>query len=265
MFLATLLTYGFSAGLHARAETSNSVRIEDLTWTELQKQVTAGKTCILIPVGGTEQSGPHIALGKHNFRAYILSKRIAEESGRCLVAPVIAYVPEGPVKPPSGHMRFTGTITVPTEVFEQTLSSAAQSFATHGFTDIVFLGDHGGYQSSLKQVSDKLNQSWGRSGPRAHALLAYYDATQQEFVQKLTAQHYSGDEIGKHAGLADTSLSMALAPETVRPGEFNNAANNGQRVGVVGDPRRASAELGRLGVDLIVKKSLEALRTALAR
>lgn len=79
----------------------------------------------------------------------MLSRRIAEGLGNALVAPVIAYVPEGGYAPPTSHMRFPGTITVPDDVFERTLESAAHSFKIHGFVNIVFLGDHGGYQDDV--------------------------------------------------------------------------------------------------------------------
>ena len=42
--------------------------LEELTWTEVRDVVRAGKTTIIVPTGGTEQNGPHMALGKHNAR-----------------------------------------------------------------------------------------------------------------------------------------------------------------------------------------------------
>jgi creatinine amidohydrolase/Fe(II)-dependent formamide hydrolase-like protein len=54
----------------------------------------------------------------------LLAERIARALGHTLVAPVIAYVPEGRISPPSGHMRFPGTISVPGETFERVLESA---------------------------------------------------------------------------------------------------------------------------------------------
>ena len=90
-----------------------TVFLEQLTWTELQQQVSGGKTTILVPIGGTEQNGPHMVLGKHNVRVKALTERIALALGNALVAPVLAYVPEGGVNPPTAHMRFPGTITVP--------------------------------------------------------------------------------------------------------------------------------------------------------
>src|SRR5947207_1744732 len=85
----------------AAAQGAKSVFLEELTWTELRDDIRAGKTTIIVPVGGTEQSGPHMALGKHNVRAKVLAGRIAESLGNALVAPVIAYVPEGSIEPPA--------------------------------------------------------------------------------------------------------------------------------------------------------------------
>src|SRR5258705_7017336 len=76
------------------------VYLEDLTWTEVAEQLKAGTTTIIVPIGGTEQNGPAMVLGKHNERVRVLAGRIAGGLGHTLVAPVIAYVPEGPVRPP---------------------------------------------------------------------------------------------------------------------------------------------------------------------
>src|SRR3982750_2948896 len=97
----------------ASAQPGRSVFLDELTWTELRDAIMAGKTTVILPVGGTEQSGPHIVLGKHNVRARVLAGRIAASLGNALVAPVIAYVPEGAIDPPVGHMRFPGMIRIP--------------------------------------------------------------------------------------------------------------------------------------------------------
>ncbi|HEY4969866.1 MAG TPA: creatininase family protein, partial [Steroidobacteraceae bacterium] len=135
------------------------VFLEDLTWTELRDAIRSGATTVIVPVGGTEQSGPDIALGKHNARVHLLAGKIAAALGNALVAPVVAYVPEGAVSPPTGHMRFPGTITVPDEAFEKVLESAARGFRQHGFTDIVLIGDHGGYQAALRRVAARLDRA----------------------------------------------------------------------------------------------------------
>jgi creatinine amidohydrolase len=165
-----------------------SVFLEDLTTVEVAAAIREGHTTIIIPVGGVEQNGPHMALGKHNLRAKVLAGRIAQQLGNAVVAPVVAYVPEGNVTPPTEHMRFAGTISVPESAFKVIVDGAARSFRQHGFRDIVLLGDHGGYQNALKAVAASLNRDWARSGARAHFVGEYYRATQTRYVDALKAK-----------------------------------------------------------------------------
>ena len=240
-----------------------STYLEDLTWTELRDRIAAGATTVLVPIGGTEQSGPHIALGKHNARARVLAGRIAQRLGNAVVAPTIAYVPEGAIDPPAGHMRFAGTISVSDASFEALLEATARSFRQHGFRDVVLLGDHGGYQKSLERVAAKLNREWAaRPGCKVIALVDYYRVTQTDFVDALKAKGFGADEIGSHAGLADTSLMLAIDPTMVREGALAQAAQAGPREGVHGDPRRASAALGQIGIDRVVERSAQLIRDA---
>src|SRR5713226_6543564 len=106
------------------ARASDTAFLEELTWTELRDLIRSGKTTIILPTGGTEQNGPHMALGKHNVRVKALSERVARALGNAIVAPVIAYVPEGGLNPPTGHMRFPGTITVPDDGFQRVIEAA---------------------------------------------------------------------------------------------------------------------------------------------
>ncbi len=245
----------------AAAQPPVTVLLGDLTWTELRAEIQSGKTTIIIPIGGTEQSGPALALGKHNARVAVLSERIATELGNALVAPVIAYVPEGSYAPPTSHMRFPGTITVPDDVFEKTLESAANSFKAHGFRNIVFLGDHGGYQKDIEQVVARLNKAWVQSPARAFVPGAYYAASSTGYAALLRQRGISDAEIGTHAALADTSLLWAVAPQLVRAERLKDGTKLGAAEGVYGgDPRRASAELGRLGIDAIVAQTVQAIR-----
>src|SRR5215468_7038356 len=246
----------------ARAQAPDTVLLEELTWTELRDAIGAGTTTILVPVGGTEQNGPHMALGKHNVRVRVLAERIARALGHTLVAPVIAYVPEGRISPPDGHMRFPGTISVPEDTFERVLEAAARSFRQHGFRDVVFLGDHGSTQAGQRAVAVRLNREWAGAPTRAHAIEEYYRAATVDFPQLLKSRGYREDEVGTHAGLADTSLMLAVDPRLVR----SLAARPGptEMSGVSGDPTHASAELGQLGVELIVSRTVEAIRKAVA-
>jgi creatinine amidohydrolase/Fe(II)-dependent formamide hydrolase-like protein len=248
----------------AHAQTPPSVFIEELTWTELRDQLHGGSTTIIVPIGGTEQNGPAMVLGKHNIRVKALSAKIAAGAGHTLVAPVVAYVPEGSVNPPTAHMRFTGTITIPDGAFEATLESAARSFRQHGFRDIVLLGDHGGYQKNMVRVADKLNHEWAGGAARVHALTGYYKVVDADYAAALKREGFRDAEIGTHAGLADTSLSLAVDPKIVRS-ERLKAGKLGAEQGVYGDPARSTAEAGQLGVELIVSRTVAAIRELQAR
>ena len=263
LFACALLALGLLEG--ARAEAPKTVFLEELTWTELRDQVRAGKTTVIVPVGGTEQSGPHMALGKHNVRAKALAGKIAVALGDALVAPVVAYVPEGSIEPPAAHMRFPGTISVPDAAFETVLEYAARSFRRHGFRDIVLIGDHGGYQKSLAKVAAKLNREWAGTPSRVHAVEEYYRSADADYAQVLKRQGFRDDEIGTHAGLADTSLTLAIDPHLVRTERLHDGSALGPADGVYGDPRRASAEAGQAGVDLIVARTRDAIRKDLVR
>jgi creatinine amidohydrolase len=244
------------------ARASDTVFLEELTWTELRGAIRSGKTTILVPIGGTEQNGPHMALGKHNLRVRALSEKIARALGNALVAPVIAYVPEGALDPPTGHMRFPGTITVPEEAFEKILEYAARSFKLAEFRDVVFLGDHGSDQKGEKAVADRLNREWAGNPIRVHAIEEYYRASEGEFGRLLKSKGYGEAEVGLHAGLADTSLTLAVDPRLVRSDRLQPGGKQESGDGVNGDPRRSSAELGQLGVDLIVTRTVDAVRKA---
>jgi creatinine amidohydrolase len=259
MRTAALLVFLLVALPAARAE--SSVYLEELAWTDVRDATQSGRTTVIVPVGATEQNGPHMALGKHNVRVRVLAGRIAAALGNALVAPVIAYVPEGPIAPPSGHMRFPGTISIPEDVFEKTLESAARGFRLHGFKDVVFIGDHGGYQKSLRKVADALNRDWAKTSARAHAIPEYYDAA-ETFSQGLKEKGFKPEEIGTHAGLADTALALAADPALVRSDRLQRSTKTD---GVSGDPRRATADLGKPGLDLIVERSVEAIRKAVKR
>jgi creatinine amidohydrolase/Fe(II)-dependent formamide hydrolase-like protein len=249
----------FALPLAGAAPASAGVYLEEMTSPELRDRIAAGTTTALVPIGGTEQSGPHIVLGKHNVRARVLAGRIAVQLGDAVVAPVVAYVPEGAIAPPAAHMRFAGTISIPDAAFEALLESTAKSLCQHGIRDVFFLGDHGGYQTNEAKAAARVNRT---GNCRAHALGAYYDAATTTFNADLKQRGFKDAEIGTHAGLADTALSLAVDPALVRSAQIAAGSRGGVRAGVHGDPARATAELGRIGVERIVDASVAAIRAA---
>nr|WP_246091494.1 creatininase family protein [Swingsia samuiensis] len=230
------------------------------TWTEIQSGIQSGLDSIIVPVGGAEQSGPYIAVGKHNVRAQMLADRIAYGVGNTLVAPVISYVPEGSTSPRTSHMKFAGTLSVPPAVFEGVLKGAAESLRVQGFRKIIFLGDHGGYQSYMERVAQELNHSW-RGQAFVLYLKDYYEVIPRQYADYLRS-HGHASEVGMHAELSDTSLMLATDPSLVRLEKLRSASKPTASDGVYGgDPRRATAELGQIGIDMQIRTAVAAIQS----
>ena len=224
---------------------TGSVFLEELTWVEARDAIASGKTTVIIPTGGTEQNGPHMVLGKHNFLVKYKAGEIAKQLGNAIVAPVLAYVPEGDIpgpKPAAGHMRFPGTITIPEAVYEGILEYAARSLRHAGFIDIAFVGDSGGNQAGQKAVSEKLNKEWAGTNVRVHHITAYYPGRGDAIAM---ANGLTMEEVGGHAGSQDTTSFLYLDPSKLRVDKFFvGKTNDGQ--GHTGDPRKATAYIGKL-------------------
>ena len=227
---------------------------------------------VIIPVGGTEQNGPHMAIGKHNARVKLLAGRIAQQLSsanlQAIVAPVVSYVPEGSINPPTEHMKWAGTVSISEEAFKSVLLSTARSFKQHGFTDIVLIGDSGNYQSVLAAVAASFNKEakfGANAGAKLHFIAEYYKASQTGYIAALKAKGLTEAEIGTHAGSADTSLQMAVDPSMVKPDKFAEAAKTGRAGGTLGDPRAATAALGQMGLDATVKMTVLAIQKAMLK
>jgi creatinine amidohydrolase len=253
MFAASIL----AAATPAVAQ--NSVFLEDLTSTEVRDAIRTGKTTVIIPTGGTEQNGPHMVLGKHNFVVKFTSGEIAKRLGGTLVAPVMAYAPEGTIDPPSGHMWAAGTITLPADDFAKVVEFAARSLRAHGFLDIVLIGDSGPNQAPLKAVAEALNSEWASTPVRVYHLNRYYD--DPAFTAWLKGQDLSDEEIGTHAGIRDTSELLVVHPAGIRADKLSAARpSDGSRSGVVGNPTKASVAYGRKGLELKIDAAVRQFR-----
>ena len=257
--LFSIIFIASCAGVPAYA--SQSVWIEELTWVEVRDAIKAGKTTLIFPTGGTEQNGPHMVLGKHNYIVKHNAGEIAKRLGNALVAPVLGYVPEGRIDPPEGHMRFPGTISIPEEVFMKLTEHAARSFRANGFRDIVLIGDSGPNQKGLQSVARQLSKEWAASGTRVHYIGDYYHT--KLFEEWLKKQGLSAADIGTHAGVEDTSELMAIHPQHIRMDKLAPGGNFAV-TGVNGNPSRASAAYGKQGLEFRISAAVEQIRRVIA-
>ena len=247
---------------HTSAIAQDSVFLEELTWTEVRDLIENGTSRVLIPTAGTEQNGPHMVLGKHRYIIEHTADLIARELGQTLVAPVMTHVPEGNIDPPSSHMRFPGTISLPNEHFVKVLEYTARSMAAHGFTDILFISDSGSNMRGIAEVTEVLNNEWRGSPARVHDVSDYY--ANNGFREWLEAEGETPDSIGTHAGITDTSQLLYVNPLHIRTDKM--AYDGGfENSGVRGDPTRASRSWGQKGIEMKVEAAVRQVRMLLAQ
>jgi len=238
----------------------DSVWIEELTWMEVRDALRAGKTTALIVTGGVEQNGPYLATGKHSIILEATAGAIARKLGNALVAPIVSFVPEGDFDPPSGHMMYPGTISVRQETFRALLTDIALSLKTHGFTDIVLMGDSGGNQDGMEAVAEALSREWEGSGTRIHLIPEYYD--NPRWKAWLEDRGVVEVDEGLHDDVRHSAIMMLVDPSTVRA-EQRRAAGLFRINGVELDPMEETLALARALVDYQAEVTVEAIRNAL--
>ena len=260
--LSLLIAMAPQAGLAQRAP--DTVFLQDMTWDEVRDAIAAGKTSIMIATAGTEQNGPHLALGKHKFVLEYTMDRVAREVGNTLVAPIIPYTPEGSWENPRGSMAKAGTITLPNDRFMTLLEHAAKSFKGSGFKDILLIGDSGGNQEALMQVAAKLNEEWKGSGVRAHYIGDYYEKAHDEIDAYLIKEkRIPQDKIGSHAGVVGTAQLLFVNPAHVRADKV--APGGGfPDSGASGDPTLATREIGERILAIKIRNGVSQIRASLA-
>ena len=126
------------------------------------------------------------------------------------------FVPEGDIEPPSGHMRYPGTITLKEETFRTLLDDIASSFKVHGFTEIILIGDSGGNQSGLKATAETLNARWGGKGSVARFIPEFYDNSGLVAYMNKELGITEPNDDGFHDYYWITALMMAVDPSVVR-------------------------------------------------
>jgi creatinine amidohydrolase/Fe(II)-dependent formamide hydrolase-like protein len=238
----------------------DSVWIEELTWMEVRDALRSGKTTALIVTGGVEQNGPYLATGKHSIILEATAEAIARKLGNALVAPIVSFVPEGDFDPPSGHMRYPGTISVRQETFRALLADIATSMKAHGFTEIVLMGDSGGNQDGMEAVAGALSPEWEGSGTRIHFIPEYYD--NPRWAEWLRSQGVVEVDEGLHDDVRHSAIMMLVDPNSVRAEERRDAGLF--RInGVELDPMEETLALARRLVEYQAEVTVEAIRKAI--
>jgi creatinine amidohydrolase len=203
--------------------------LEDLAWPDAERAPAA--TVLAVPIGATEQHGPHLPLSTDTEIAVALARGLADLRPDVVVAPALAYGSSGE------HDGFAGTLSIGRDAVEVVLVELVRS-ASASFERVLLVCAHGGNAAPLRAAERRLRDE----GRDVHAWLP----------------HWSSDA---HAGRLETSLMLAIAPERVRVQDAAVGATaplaelmpqlveSGVRAvspnGVLGDPAGASADEGR--------------------
>ena len=253
-FVAMIAAFTIAA-IPASAQT-RSVWIDDLTWLEVRDAIAGGKTTAIIFVGSSEQNGPHMAIGKHNFIARYCAERIAENLGDALAYPIIPFAITGDAAAKTAHMRFPGSVTLPPDVFSALVRAVAQSALSAGFKLVALMGDHGGGQEEMARVAQALDAQSKKSGARVLHVGDLYSKADAQFDELLAKRGISSKEL--HAGIPDTSAILFLGAENWIRKDQIGAANDA--TGVQGSPSLATAELGKLYLDMKIEGAASQIR-----
>ena len=239
----------------------NTVWLEEMTWMDVRDAMKAGKTTAIIATGGFEPNGPWLALGKHNYVLRTNCESIARALGNALCAPVIAFVPEGRIDPPSGHMTTRGTISLREETFRSLLTDVVHSLKVHGFKNIILIGDSGGNQPGQRAVADSLTAIWKGDPVVAH-IQEYYDYPGVEkYMESKGLVSTRSDSL--HDDPVITLNMFATDPRSVRWEErvkAKQAAINGVSIA----DRKKNLELAKEIVAFRTATTVEAINKAIA-
>jgi len=186
------------AGLCGNAAAEEALVLQEMTWPEVQAYLE-GNDMVIIPLGSTEQHGPHLPLGTDGFEALDLSKRISERTGVVVAQVLLAGYSEY-------HSGFPGTLSLTPETMEQALYEVVESLIGHGFRRILFFNYHGGNNIVQSKLIHRINSrteavavAIGHGGP-IQAAGEEEDPTLMDW----------------HAGKGETSIMLHLRPELVR-------------------------------------------------
>ncbi|WP_313695035.1 creatininase family protein [Halorarum halobium] len=197
------------------------MQLAERTWPELGEYV-AGESVAVVPLGSTEQHGPHLPLATDALIAEALAREAADRTGFLCTPPVRIAVSEH-------HRQFHGTMWVEPDVFRDYVESFSRNLTYHGVDRMVFVNAHGGNTQHLREVGRRL-----RRDRTAYAVEWMWDESIPELVRESFAHN------GPHGGPKETAMIQHIAPDLVREGELE-AARDG---GVVDLP---AATTGRFG------------------
>ena len=226
----------------------------------------APHSLVVLPIGATEQHGPHLATGMDYFMVEWLARRAAEVASAQIP---IVVAPALPFGSSHHHFVFGGTLSLKTETYYRVLYELVESLVRDGFQRIFLLNGHGGNAEVMQlAVRDIVMEH-----PVRAAAGSYWNIAWDALVE---AEAHRGRRLPGHAGDFESSLLLALRPELVaaaRPQREASGDTDPRTVrssfrdeqfgfwkkidGYTDSPAQADAERGKLHLEAIVKAVAE--------
>ena len=261
----------FAQGPGVAGVRTPNVEFDMMTWPEVKKAMSEGKTTALVYNGGTEQRGPQNVNGGHTLMARETVRAIAVKLGNAIAAPVL------PFSPNNASAELPGTIGLTPDLFAAINEQVAEQLIKTGFKNIVLMGDHGGGQQQLGEVAKKLTAKFSAQGIKVVFCNDVYSTANDAFDKWLQSQGYPSSS---HAGIPDTSEMLYLGadkgwvrkelvkdalgdpvlPQGQKPDPSKPRVNNG----ISGDGRRSTPELGKKLFDMKVDYAVKQIKSQIS-
>ena len=249
----------------------STLALQEMTWPEAQLALELAKLAI-IPVGSTEQHGPHLRMSTDTVIAEQLALRLARA-----LAPHAVVVPPVPFGVSYHHLDFPGTLTLSPDTLQAVVTELVESLRRHGVEAFFLLTGHGGNEATLEVLATKLRF---QRGVRV-ASLFYFTLVRDVMAQGVVSERWG------HACEVETSLALYLQPQLVQasrltagalhpypypysdhdaalsvmvPFSFAELTANG----AFGDARRADAAFGHAITMAVVERGAAFLRSFMA-
>lgn len=237
----------------------DTVLLEEMSWPEVHAALEAGTRTMIIVTASIEQHGPHLPTMTDTAIGHAVGERLTRRLGNALMAPVI--------RPGCSdhHLAFPGSLSIPAEVFIETVIAYVRSLVPHGFQTFVLLSSHGGNFMPLEVAAKRLREEFEAKGVRIVAFAGPNDLRELMRVMVDTAAGLGApqDVDVIHAEATETSIMMVRHPHLVAteraergflgrvdPQEvFRVGLRAITPNGIFGDARPATREIGEALLD----------------
>lgn len=193
LFLSFVILAGIQPSLSQAEETA--LVLQEMSWVDVEAYLE-NSDMVIIPLGSTEQHGPHLPLGSDFYQALAMAEEISKRT-QVVVAPVLL------VGYSEYHSGFPGTLSIKPETMEQVVFECAEFLMKYGFRRFMFLNYHGGNNIIQDRLIHRINQT-----THAEAIAIGVGSPIQEMDE--------GEFFDWHAGKDETSTMLYLKPQLVK-------------------------------------------------